>query len=249
MRGRTGSNFYLATHPEVKPRVITRFEPWMALSFSEGSIGGDIERGLDPEPARRSTGRPQPAAGGADRARLDESEHRQPTEPARFERHRHRARRTPRNGKALLLINPHTSFFFRSEAQMVSEEGLNAYGALTWGQFFIYQGFNDKAGWMHTSSSVDNIDEYLETIVAEGREAVLPSAPRSGRSVEKRSSCRSRRRLACRSGSSPPIARITDRSCASWTASGCASRLMEEPLKALQQSYGAHQGERTSRST
>src|SRR5688500_2820004 len=38
-----GLNFYLATHPEVRPRVITRFEPWMALSFSEGSIGGDIE--------------------------------------------------------------------------------------------------------------------------------------------------------------------------------------------------------------
>src|SRR4029078_11394033 len=43
-------------------------------------------------------------------------------------------------------------------------EGLNAYGALTWGQFFIYQGFNDRTGWMHTSSGVDNIDEYLETV-------------------------------------------------------------------------------------
>src|SRR5688572_12886350 len=39
-----GLNFYLATHPAVKPRVITRFEPWMPLTFSEGSIGGDIER-------------------------------------------------------------------------------------------------------------------------------------------------------------------------------------------------------------
>lgn len=39
-----GLNFYLATHPNVKPRVITKFEPWMPLSFSEGSIGGDIER-------------------------------------------------------------------------------------------------------------------------------------------------------------------------------------------------------------
>lgn len=39
-----GLNFYLATHPEVKPRVITRFESWMPLTFSEGSIGGDIER-------------------------------------------------------------------------------------------------------------------------------------------------------------------------------------------------------------
>src|SRR5437868_9315921 len=38
-----GLNFYLHTHPQVKPRVITHFEPWMALTFSEGSIGGDIE--------------------------------------------------------------------------------------------------------------------------------------------------------------------------------------------------------------
>ena len=39
-----GLNYYLATHPAVRPRVLTRFEPWMALSFTEGSIGGDIER-------------------------------------------------------------------------------------------------------------------------------------------------------------------------------------------------------------
>src|SRR5579863_4296269 len=39
-----GLNYYLYKHPEVKPRVIKKFEPWMALSFTEGSIGGDIER-------------------------------------------------------------------------------------------------------------------------------------------------------------------------------------------------------------
>src|SRR5207237_23997 len=38
-----GLNDFLVKHPEVKPRVITHFEPWMALTFSEGSIGGDIE--------------------------------------------------------------------------------------------------------------------------------------------------------------------------------------------------------------
>ena len=65
---------------------------------------------------------------------------------------------------ALLLINPHTSFFFRSELQMASGEGLDAYGAVTWGQFFIYQGFNPRVGWMHTSSGVDAVDEYLETV-------------------------------------------------------------------------------------
>ncbi|MBC8152601.1 MAG: penicillin acylase family protein, partial [Bacteroidetes bacterium] len=65
---------------------------------------------------------------------------------------------------ALLLINPHTSFYFRSEVQMVSDAGLNAYGAVTWGQFCIYQGFNQHCGWMHTSSSADSMDEYLETV-------------------------------------------------------------------------------------
>ena len=38
-----GLNWYLHTHPEVKPRLLTRFEPWFPMFFSEGSIGGDIE--------------------------------------------------------------------------------------------------------------------------------------------------------------------------------------------------------------
>ena len=50
---------------------------------------------------------------------------------------------------------------------MVSEEGLNAYGAVTWGQFFVYQGFNEKTGWMHTSSYADVIDEFLEKVTEE----------------------------------------------------------------------------------
>ncbi len=73
-----------------------------------------------------------------------------------------------RDGHALLLINPHTSFFFRSELQMTSDEGLNAYGAVTWGQFFVYQGFNDRVGWMHTSSNVDAVDEYIDTVTQKG---------------------------------------------------------------------------------
>jgi acyl-homoserine-lactone acylase len=68
-----------------------------------------------------------------------------------------------RNGYPLLLINPHTSFYL-SEVQVSSEQGLNAYGAVTWGQFFVYQGFNDRLGWMHTSGGGDAIDEYLETV-------------------------------------------------------------------------------------
>ena len=73
----------------------------------------------------------------------------------------------------MLLINPHTSFFFRGEVHVVSEEGLNAYGAVTWGQFFVYQGFNEKTGWMHTSTGTDIIDEFEETIVKENAQKHL----------------------------------------------------------------------------
>jgi acyl-homoserine-lactone acylase len=150
-----GLNFYLATHPQTKPRVLTRFEPWMALSFTEGSIGGDIER--------ISLGDLEAFYGGTRRALLDREEFAFKDPPG--SNGIALSPKVTKDGHALLLINPHTSFFFRSELQMTSEEGLNAYGAVTWGQFFIYQGFNEKAGWMHTSSGVDVVDEFAETIV------------------------------------------------------------------------------------
>jgi acyl-homoserine-lactone acylase len=156
-----GLNLYLATHPTVKPRVISRFEPWMALSFSEGSIGGDIERidlaqlkafySGDPKDKQLAVNEAMPALA-------------EPTGSNGFAIAPSRSA----SGHALLWINPHTSFFFRAEQQVSSEEGLNAYGAATWGQFFIYQGFNERLGWMHTSSGVDNIDEYLETVRRQG---------------------------------------------------------------------------------
>ncbi|NOT09455.1 MAG: tetratricopeptide repeat protein [Gemmatimonadales bacterium] len=146
-----GLNYYLHTHPEVTPRVIRRFEPWMALTFSEGSIGGDIEKVSLGQLEAFYGRRPAPAEPGG---------FQEPSGSNGFAI----APSNSATGRALLLINPHTSFFFRAEVQMVSEEGLNAYGAVTWGQFFVYQGFNDRAGWMHTSSGVDAVDEYAETV-------------------------------------------------------------------------------------
>jgi acyl-homoserine lactone acylase PvdQ len=138
--------------------VIKRFEPWMALSFSEGSIGGDIETiGLEQLQAFYGDGRVAFTSNN-ERELFAEPE---PTGSNGMAI-------SPSNTvarRALLLINPHTSFFFRSELQMASDEGLNAYGAATWGQFFIYQGFNERCGWMHTSSAVDAIDKYLETVI------------------------------------------------------------------------------------
>jgi len=157
-----GLNYFLYKHPEVKPRVITHFEPWMALSFTEGSIGGDIEtisvRGL--------------AALYGDSARTSGDGDELDFDPSGSNGIAIAPRLTA-GGHALLWINPHTSFYFRSELQMVSDEGLDAYGAATWGQFFIYQGFNAHAGWMHTSSGVDNIDEFLTAQPGHARRLTL----------------------------------------------------------------------------
>ena len=158
-----GLNYYLYTHPTVVPRVIKRFEPWMALTFSEGSIGGDIER-VNLNQLAAFYGSPADAAKVSGNSSEGDGVYEEPTgsngiaiAPSNTVDHH-----------ALLLINPHTSFFFRSELQMTSDEGLDAYGASTWGQFFIYQGFNDRIGWMHTSSGVDAIYEFLETVNNKG---------------------------------------------------------------------------------
>jgi acyl-homoserine-lactone acylase len=152
-----GLNFYLYKHPEVTPRVIRRFEPWMALSFTEGSIGWDVER-IDIAKLAAFYG--------------DTAAHQEPVrgdgddDPLREEAGSNGIAIAPaltRDKHALFWINPHTSHYFRSELQMTSDDGLDAYGAVTWGQFFVYQGFNRTAGWMHTSSGVDDIDEFLET--------------------------------------------------------------------------------------
>ncbi|MBR7618508.1 penicillin acylase family protein [Phenylobacterium sp. 20VBR1] len=155
-----GLNYYLATHPKVTPKVIKHFEPWMALSFTEGSIGGDIES--------VSLSQLEAFYGGRQTSMAQEqfalAQFKEPSGSNGFAI-------APGNtaaGHALLLINPHTSFFFRSEQQVSSDAGLNVYGAATWGQFFIYQGFNAKAGWMHTTSGLDSIDEFAETIAGSG---------------------------------------------------------------------------------
>src|SRR5881396_2399931 len=223
-----GLNFYLYKHPEVKPRVLRRFEPWMALTFSEGSIGGDIERvSLQGLEAFYGAAPPAPVGGGEGDL---ESE---PTgsngiaiAPANTVNHH-----------ALLLINPHTSFFFRAEVQVVSDEGLDAYGAVTWGQFFVYQGFNDRVGWMHTTSGVDAIDEYLETVVKKGDRyyyrygtADRPVTVSTITVPYQTATGMARKTFTVyRTHHGPVVRRVGEQ----WVT----IRLMQEPVKALIQSY------------
>lgn len=227
-----GVNYYLHTHPEVKPKLFTRFEPWMPMYFSEGSIGGDIERisirkiqnfyesGMEiPEmellqqKKEAEMAEPQGSNGIAISGNLTQS------------------------GNAMLLINPHTSFYFRGEVHVISEEGLNAYGAVTWGQFFVYQGFNEKTGWMHTSTYTDVMDEFKETILKNdgklfyryGEElrpvdsSTVTLKYRDGETLKERTFPVYRTHHG-------PITHIADDQ---WTASA----MMWEPVKALEQSY------------
>ncbi len=223
-----GLNYYLHTHPEVTPRVITRFEPWMALSFSEGSIGGDIERvSVRQLEAFYGDSAPRQVA------EIELDELREPSGSNGIAI----APANTASGHAMLLINPHTSFFFREELQMTSDEGLNAYGAVTWGQFFVYQGFNDTAGWMHTSSGVDNIDEYLETIVEQdsglfyrfGSELRRVTADTIIVPYKSGTGTAERTFVTYRTHHGPIVRKDGDK----WVS----VRLMEEPLKALTQSW------------
>ncbi len=221
-----GLNFYLSKHPEVKPRVIQHFEPWMALSFSEGSIGGDIEQ-VDLKKLESFYGRPDKKAalptereaepGGSNGIAIAPS--------------------NTRDHHALLLINPHTSFFFRSELQMTSGEGLDAYGAVTWGQFFVYQGFNPRVGWMHTSSGVDAVDEYLETVHRKDGHYYYKYADGERPVIEKRITVpyktahgMAERKFTAYYTHHGPVIRDQD---GKWVT----IRLMQRPIQALMQSY------------
>jgi acyl-homoserine-lactone acylase len=236
-----GLNFYLHTHPEIKPKLITHFEPWMALSFSEGSIGGDIEsidlkqlqafydKGTDAALANVASNR-------FDLAMADSSKgfDPEPTGSNGFAI----APKLSASGHPLLLINPHTSFYFRPEIHVASEEGLNAYGAVTWGQFFVYQGFNERLGWMHTSGGGDVIDEFLETVVDKdgkyfykfgselrpmvARTVTLPYKNASGAMAS--------RTVTAYFTQHGPVVRQQD---GKWVS----VKMMDSPLKALTQSY------------
>jgi acyl-homoserine lactone acylase PvdQ len=230
-----GLNYYLQTHPQVKPRVITHFEPWMALSFSEGSIGGDIERvNLNQlEAFYGNRGASEVKSSGDEHGDDELGVPNEPTgsngvaiAPANTINHR-----------ALLLINPHTSFFFRAEVQVTSDEGLNAYGAVTWGQFFVYQGFNERVGWMHTSSGVDAIDEYLETVEKRGDGYVYkygnewrPATVSTIAVPYKTANGMATKQFTVYRTHHGPIIR---ESSGKWVA----IRLMNDPAKALTQSY------------
>ncbi|MGB5556042.1 MAG: acylase [Flavobacteriaceae bacterium] len=227
-----GVNYYLETHPEVKPKLLTHFEPWMPMYFSEGSIGGDIERiSTQKIKAFYESGMELPEAQELEIQKKEEMAEPQGSNGIAI------SGKLTESGNAMLLINPHTSFYFRGEVHVVSEEGLNAYGAVTWGQFFVYQGFNEKTGWMHTSGDTDVLDEYKETMVKmddklfyQYGEELRPVTTSEVVLNYKEGDSLKQKSFSAHHTHHGPITHLED---GQWTATA----MMWEPSKALEQSF------------
>jgi acyl-homoserine-lactone acylase len=152
-----GINYYLYKNPQIKPKLLKHFEPWFPLLWTDGSIGAISTADLTTAELKNFYSK-----------QVVENKFSYVEKPKEFESGSNGFAIAPSKsatGNALLYINPHTTFYFRPEIHIVSQNNLNAYGAVTWGQFFIYQGFNEKLGWMHTSSNIDVADAYFEKVI------------------------------------------------------------------------------------
>lgn len=163
-----GINYYLYKNPNTKPALLKRFRPWYPLLWTDGSIGAISTADITvTELQNFYSGQPPVSIKDGSQKLTIEEEVLTGSNGFAF------SPKITESGNAILYINPHVTFYFRPEVHMVSEEvspddpvgrGLNVYGAVTWGQFFVYQGFNEHCGWMHTSSAVDVADTYIEKI-------------------------------------------------------------------------------------
>lgn len=169
-----GINYFLYKHPEVKPVLLTKFKPWYHLLWTDGSIGAISTADITVSELKEFYSKSnlmglitpvQPTTNKLQTTNQKTTNQKPETEYSQTGSNGFAfAPKITESGNAILYINPHTSFYYRPEVHMVSEQGLNTYGAVTWGQMFVYQGFNQYCGWMHTSSNVDVADTYAEKI-------------------------------------------------------------------------------------
>ena len=145
-----GLNYFLAKNPDVKPRLLKRFEPWHVFAFCryglyvqfvlrrEGISGRNVQGTLKELPPEHSQGSNMWAIA-----------------PSKTE-----------SGHALLFINPHQPYFGPGqfyEGHLHSEEGLNMSGAAFFGSLVPTLGHNEKLGWSHTVNYPDIADLYVES--------------------------------------------------------------------------------------
>ena len=154
----SGVNYFLLTHPQVKPRLIARFEPWFILAEE---MGGPAGTGITAQERMRAF----PALAGSNLQTApedpDEGSNMWAIAPSRTT-----------SGHAMLLINPHVGFFGgsqRYEAHLHSGEGLDVSGFAILGTPYIRSGHNRVLGWSHTNNYARTADVYVEKADDPGR--------------------------------------------------------------------------------
>jgi len=148
-----GMNYYLQTHPKVKPRMFDRFEGWMVLAFARGAIlelcGSHMHVG----------GGPVPTSYGE--SKLDEE-----VKAATGSNEWAISGSRTRSGKPMLLINPHQPYYGFGqfyEAHMRSGEGWNFTGASFFATPMPALGHNEYCGWAFTTNEPGNGSSWRET--------------------------------------------------------------------------------------
>ncbi len=145
-----GFNYFLSRHPEVRPRLLTRIEPWHALAFIRYNYyqnGFSRDRNLRPGGLQTAQSesdlRPHVGSNGWVIG---------PSKSA--------------SGHAMLFINPHLPFFGPGqvyEGHVHSDQGWNFTGYTRFGFPLPYVGHNENGGWVSTDNAADLQDVYFET--------------------------------------------------------------------------------------
>jgi len=144
-----GVNEYLATHPEVTPRLLTHWEPWWALTVDLATVRIDSSTVLD----------------GIRLRDWQRVETRQAPEPDEGSNMWAVAPSKTTTGRAMLFINPHVGFFGagqRYELHIESAEGWRFSGFTILGTPIPRTGHNGRLGWSHTNNYADARDVYIE---------------------------------------------------------------------------------------
>jgi acyl-homoserine-lactone acylase len=143
-----GVNFYLARHPDVHPRLLTRIEPWYPLAFIRYNYyqnGFARDPKLGEEPSQTAALRTYHADNGSNGWVVA---------PSRSA-----------SGYPLLFIDPHLPYYGPGqvyEGHIHSDEGWDFTGYARFGFPFPYIGHNANLGWMSTDNFADMVDGYVE---------------------------------------------------------------------------------------
>ncbi len=160
-----GLNYYLARHPEVRPRLIRQFEPWHAFarvrSAGPGTVVDGVRLGVTAADRVHEDGAGDWQAVGTwdhdtasalvadQRSELSSMWAVAPTRTTR--------------GHALLFQNPHVRFLASDqgyEVHLQSGEGWHISGFVVLGTPVPIAGHNEELGWSHTNGGADISDAF-----------------------------------------------------------------------------------------